>query len=120
MTANHVPSGETFLALTQLERDEIDNRAVREAWLRYIGSIPLTIEQQIGRGEVFFSALDLAETVLGPKRLDGWRVSFSSEGGPYTVTLTVRHVSTDQPANMTATHPGSLTLAMTSVLSELA
>jgi hypothetical protein len=104
-------------ALTQGERDEIDNRSVRDAWKSLVGGVPFPAEQQVERGEVFYSALDLAEIVVGPTRLAGWRVSFTSEGGPYAATLIVRDPSSNLPSEFTATHPRSLTLALTSVVS---
>ena len=105
------PSG-----LAQDERDEIDNRSVRDAWKSLVGGVPFPAEQQVERGEVFYSALDLAEIIVGPTRLVGWRVSFTSEGGPYAATLIVRDPKSDLPSEFTATHPRSLTLALTSVV----
>jgi len=102
--------------LAQDERDEIDNRSVREAWKSLVGAVPFPAEQQVERGEVFYSALDLAETIVGPTRLAGWRVSFTSEGGPYAATLIVRDSKSNLPNEFTATHPRSLTLALTSVV----
>jgi hypothetical protein len=103
-------------ALTQGERDDIDNRSVRDAWKSLVGNVPFPAEQQVERGEVFYSALDLAELVIGPRRLAGWRVSFTSDGGPYAATLIVRDSPLDGLEEFTATHPRSLTLALTSVV----
>ncbi len=51
--------------MSQAERDEIDNKAVQEAWLSLAGTLPVSTEQSIARGEVFYSALDLAEYLIG-------------------------------------------------------
>jgi hypothetical protein len=78
--------------------------------------VPFPAEQQVERGEAFYSALDLAEIIVGSTRLEGWRVSFTSGGGPHAATLIVRDPKSDLPSEFTATHPRSLTLALTSVI----
>ncbi len=65
---------------SQAERDELDNKAVQEAWLSLAGTLPVSTEQSIARGEVFYSALDLAEYLIGSDDMaelanqlhDGW------------------------------------------------
>ncbi len=68
-------------------RDEIDNEAIRQAWLTFAGAVPDTAAGRVSRGEVFYSALDLAEHLIAPHELSGWRISFKSDAGPYTATL---------------------------------
>jgi hypothetical protein len=102
--------------LSQRERDEIDNEAVLKAWKSLTGSLPASAEGQISRGEVFYSALDLAEYLIGSKELSGWRVSFTSEGGPYTARLFLNAHRAGGTRKIEATHPSSLTIAMTSAI----
>jgi hypothetical protein len=102
--------------LSQRERDQTDNEAVRAAWQSLTGSLPAAVEGQISRGEVFYSALDLAERLIGPSELCGWRVSFTSEGGPYTAHLFLRPCRADGPREIEALHPWSLTIAMTTAI----
>jgi hypothetical protein len=104
------------LILTQNERDEIDNRAVQEAWLSLAGSLPVSTEQSISRGEVFYSALDLAEYLIGTSNLAGWRISFTTDGGPYAATLLLKGPGAETQSEITASHPTSLALAFTSVI----
>jgi len=102
--------------LTQVERDEIDNRAVEEAWLSLAGNLPKSTEQSIRRGEVFYSVLELAEYLIGSKHLTGWRISFTTDGGPYAAALFLADPTSGAQHEITATHPNSLTLAFTSAL----
>ena len=102
--------------LTQDERDEIDNRAVQEAWLSLAGSLPASTEQSIAWGEVFYSALELAEYLIGTRDLTGWRISFTTDGGPYAAALFLKNSRTGTPSEITASHPTSLALAFTSAI----
>jgi hypothetical protein len=103
-------------ASSQAERDEADNRAVREAWLFLAGTLPLATEQGIARGEVFYSALDLAEQVIGSRRLAGWRISFTTDGGPYEAALLLQDPRSKLEGEITSSHPTSLTLALISAI----
>jgi hypothetical protein len=103
-------------ALSQAERDEIDNRAVQEAWLSMAGTLPTSTEQSIGRGEVFYSALELAEFLIGSNSLTGWRISFTTDGGPYVAALFLNDERSGRQSSITASHPNSLALAFTSVI----
>jgi hypothetical protein len=101
---------------TQAERDELDNKAVQEAWLSLAGTLPVSTEQSIGRGEVFYSALDLAEYLIGSSSLAGWRISFTTDGGPYVAVLLLNGPRDETQRELTASHPTSLALAFTSVI----
>ena len=102
-------------ALWQSERDSADNEAVQDAWISFAGALPDLAEQRIARGEVFYSALDLAETLIGPRRLAGWRISFTSDGGPYSATLILSGAK-GMPDEIEASHPTSLALAFIAVI----
>jgi hypothetical protein len=95
----------------QRGRDEIDNAAVREAWQRWSGRLPDAAEARVARGEVFYSALDLAEHLIPPAEFVGWRISFTSDGGPYAAVLLLRD-GRGGPSEISATDPTSLTLAL--------
>src|SRR5258708_1241174 len=102
--------------LSQRERDDIDNEAILEAWKSLTGSLPASAAGRVSRGEVFYSALDLAEHLIGSRELAGWKVSFTSEGGPYTARLFLNTNGTGKSREIEASHPSSLTLAMTSAV----
>jgi hypothetical protein len=100
----------------QRVRDEIDNEAIREAWLTWVGTLPDAAAGRVSRGEVFYSALDLAEHLIAPKELSGWRISFTSDGGPYSATLILCNPRSGITSEISAAHPQSLTLAFLSVI----
>lgn len=106
--------------LTQAERDRLDNEAVRDAWLSLTGSLPVLIEQRVARGEVFYSALDLAEYLIGKSDLAGWRINFTTDGGPYSATLLLKNPRSGTPSEIAGSHPTSLTMAFISVISQWA
>jgi hypothetical protein len=97
-------------------RDEIDNDAVRQAWLTLVGSLPEEAAGRVSRGEVFYSALDLAEHLIAPGQLSGWRISFTSDGGPYGATLILHTPGSGAASEISCSHPDSLTLAILSVI----
>jgi hypothetical protein len=103
-------------SLSQAERDELDNRAVQDAWLSLAGTLPTSTDQSIRRGEVFYSALELAEYLIGSKSLAGWRVSFTTDGGPYAAALFLNDQQSGTQGEITASHPNSLALAFTSAI----
>jgi hypothetical protein len=98
------------------DRDEIDNAAIRQAWLTLAGAVPDTAAGRVSRGEVFYAALDLAEHLIDPNELSGWRISFTSDGGPYTATLMLRNSGSGIVSEISAEHAQSLTLAFISVI----
>jgi hypothetical protein len=100
----------------QRVRDEIDNDAIRQAWLALAGSLPDAAAGRVSRGEVFYSALDLAEHLIAPEQLSGWRISFTSDGGPYLATLMLRDPKSGIVSELSSSHPESLTLAFLSVM----
>jgi hypothetical protein len=100
----------------QRVRDEIDNEAIRQAWLALVGTLPDAAADRVSRGEVFYSALDLAEHLIAPNELSGWRISFTSNGGPYLATLMLRNPNSGIVSEISAAHPESLTLAFLSVI----
>lgn len=100
----------------QRRRDEIDNEAIREAWLTLAGSLPDAAAGRVSRGEVFYSALDLAEHLIAPDELSGWRISFTSDGGPYSATLMLCHPKSGIVSELSSDHPESLTLAFLSAI----
>jgi hypothetical protein len=106
--------------LPQYERDRLDNEAVQGAWITLTGALPALAEQRISRGEVFYSALDLAETMIGSKILAGWRVSFTTDGGPYAATLLLNDAKGGAANEIAASHPSSLALAFISVIEKWA
>src|SRR5262245_28942337 len=99
---------EVSSASSQAERDTLDNEVVRDAWLSLAGTLPLAIEQRVSRGEVFYSALDLAEYLIGTDRLAGWRISFTTDGGPYSAALLLKTPRNGTPGEIAGTHPTSL------------
>jgi hypothetical protein len=99
----------------QRMRDEIDNDAIRQAWLALAGSLPDAAADRVSRGEVFYAALDLAEHLIAPEQLSGWRISFTSDGGPYLATLMLRDPGSGVVSELSSSHPESLTLAFLSV-----
>jgi hypothetical protein len=103
---------------SQAERDRLDNEAVRDAWLSLAGTLPVAIEQRVARGEVFYSALDLAEHLIGTNDLAGWRVSFTTDGGPYSATLLLGKARNGMPLEIAGSHPTSLAMAFISVINE--
>jgi hypothetical protein len=104
----------------QRVRDEIDNQAIRQAWLRWVGSLPDAASGRLSRGEVFYSALDLAEHLIAPKYLAGWRISLTSDGGPYSATLILYNPRSGGCSEISASHPDSLTLAFLSAIGKWA
>jgi hypothetical protein len=102
--------------LSQRERDEIDNEAIQEAWKALTGSLPASAKERVSRGEVFYSALDLVEHLIGSNELVGWKVSFTSEGGPYTAQLFLETQDNGAGWAIEASHDSSLTIAMTSAI----
>jgi hypothetical protein len=104
----------------QRVRDEIDNEAIRQAWLALVGTLPDAAAGRVSRGEVFYSALDLAEHLIAPNELSGWRISFTSDGGPYLATLMLRDLKSGAVSELSALHPESLTLAFVSVIDQWA
>jgi hypothetical protein len=100
----------------QRVRDEIDNEAIGRAWLTWVGSLPEAAAGRVSRGEVFYSALDLAEHLIAPNELCGWRISLTSEGGPYSATLILYNPRSGGPCEISASHPESLTLAFLSAI----
>src|SRR5690348_17166423 len=112
---DHATSSST---ISQAERDELDNKAVQEAWLSLAGTLPASTEQSIARGEVFYSALDLAEYIIGSRAMAGWRISFTTDGGPYAAALLLNGTQGKGEAQreITASHPTSLAMAFTSVI----
>jgi hypothetical protein len=108
------------LPLPQHERDNIDNEAVRDAWVLLTGVLPDRVEQRVSRGEVFYSALDLAEALIDSKNFAGWRVSFTTDGGPYTATLLLNNNDGKDRSEMTASHSSSLALAFITVIKKWA
>jgi hypothetical protein len=95
----------------QRVRDETDNEAIRQAWQTLVGSLPDAAAGRVSRGEVFYSALDLAEHLIAPSELSGWRISLTSEGGPYSATLIVSNPESGVVSEISASDPQSLTLA---------
>jgi hypothetical protein len=103
--------------LTQAERDEIDNAAVKDAWISLAGVLPVSTGQRIARGEVFYSALELAEYLIGAHKLAGWRINFTTDGGPYSAVLLLNGSPETEPeVEIAAIHPTSLALAFISVI----
>jgi hypothetical protein len=100
----------------QSARDETDNEAIRQAWLTWVGTLPDAAAGRVSRGEVFYSALDLAEHLIAPDELSGWRISFTSDGGPYSATLMLCNSKSGIVSEISAAHPQSLTLAFLSVI----
>jgi hypothetical protein len=100
----------------QRQRDEIDNAAIRQAWLAFVGAVPEAAAAQVSRGEVFYSALDLAEYLIAPDQLSGWRINFTSDGGPYGATLILHNPASGAVSEISSSHPDSLTLAFLSVI----
>jgi hypothetical protein len=97
-------------------RDEIDNAAIRQAWLTFVGAVPEAVAGRVSRGEVFYSALDLAEHLIAPDQLSGWRINFTSDGGPYGATLILHDPASGAVSEISSSHPVSLTLAFLSVI----
>jgi|ERR1700722_7701283 hypothetical protein len=97
-------------------RDEIDNDAIRQAWLTFVGAVPEAAAGRVSRGEVFYSALDLAEHLIAPEQLSGWRINFTSDGGPYGATLMLHNPGSGAVSEISSSHPDSLTLAYLSVV----
>jgi hypothetical protein len=116
MAGNRRAAGAATSADRQQVRDEIDNEAVRQAWLTLVGTLPAAAAGRVSRGEVFYSALDLVEHLIEPGQLLGWRISFSSDGGPYSATLMLRNPASGIPSELSSSHPESLTLAFLSVI----
>jgi hypothetical protein len=100
----------------QRARDEIDNGAIRQAWLTLVGVVPEAVAARVSRGEVFYSALDLAEHLIAPDQLSGWRINFTSDGGPYGATLILHDPASGAVSEISSSHPVSLTLAFLSVI----
>jgi hypothetical protein len=100
----------------QRVRDEIDNEAICRAWLALAGTLPDAAAGRVSRGEVFYSALDLAEHLIAPKELSGWRIGFTSDGGPYSATLILCNPRSGGFSEISASHPESLTLAFLSAI----
>jgi hypothetical protein len=96
----------------QRVRDETDNEAIRQAWQTLVGSLPDAAADRVSRGEVFYSALDLAEHLIAPSELSGWRISLTSEGGPYSATLILCNPESGIVSEISASDPESLTLAL--------
>lgn len=68
--------------------DTIDEAtAVRGAWHSLHGNIPNVVNAIIEQDRFLEAAIELARAILGDANFLGWRASFTSAGGPYTVTL---------------------------------
>lgn len=80
------------IASNTLAEHEADN--LRTAWLDMTSSLPQEQEYLIAQHRLIEAALDLVEYVIGHDQLIGWRLTFTSVGGPYSATLFVRRTGT--------------------------
>jgi hypothetical protein len=99
-----VPAGEASL-------EEQDALAIRMAWSQLAAPMPIQIEERLARRQFFDAALDLATSVIGEDRLHGFRLSFTSLGGPYMVTLLLRDGAGKEAVELGAQHDTSLVQA---------
>jgi hypothetical protein len=108
-----VPAGEASL-------EEQDARAVRQAWSKMAGPMPVQVEERLAKRQFFDAALDLAQRVVGEERLHGFRLSFTSLGGPYIATLLLRDGVADKPVEVAAQHEDSLVQAFLTAIQDWA
>jgi hypothetical protein len=77
--------------LTKIQQAAVgDADVTRRAWETLTGDVPESIEALIPVDGFFDSAIALGEFVLGQDQLLGWRVEYSSRGGPYSASLFIR------------------------------
>ncbi|MGE0846347.1 MAG: hypothetical protein AB7L41_08750 [Flavobacteriaceae bacterium] len=62
-------------------------RLVEESWTRYQGHVPRHVRDLVEAGRYLDAAIELARQVIGEPPLIGWRMAFTSAGGPYEVQL---------------------------------
>lgn len=69
--------------------DEAATGIIR-AWRRLGRELPKSISDLIAFGRVTEAALDSVEQILGRDRILGWRMTYSSRGGPYGAYIFMR------------------------------
>lgn len=60
---------------------------VARAWVAHRGALPQRIDHLIETGRYLDAAIELAQEMIGEPPLAGWRLRFTSAGGPYAVEL---------------------------------
>ncbi|NNM72813.1 hypothetical protein [Enterovirga aerilata] len=96
--------------------EEQDARAVRQAWAQLAAPMPLQIEERLATRQFFDAALDLAHRVVGQERLHGFRLSFTSLGGPYAATLILAEPDGGGLGEVGAEHETSLVQALVAAI----
>lgn len=89
-----MPACETasLAALRQeLEEAKTDDSALlRRLWHLATGGLPPGIDSLIRRHGFLDAVLDLAEARFGAANIEGWTLSYTSAGGPYSATIHLR------------------------------
>lgn len=67
-----------------------DSDLLREAWVRLIGDLPLELDALIREHGFLDFALELAQAAFGKDALFGWRLVYTSKGGPYRAAVYLR------------------------------
>jgi hypothetical protein len=61
-------------------------RIVADAWTRHVGKVSEPIRDMLDAGRYLDAAIELAKVLIGSP-LIGWKLRFTSSGGPYEVEL---------------------------------
>jgi hypothetical protein len=115
-----IPSLTLDVPVGQVSLEEQDTRAIRQAWSKLAGQLPVQVEERLAKRQFFDAALDLAQRVIGEERLQGFRLSFTSLGGPYVATLLLRDGAAEKPIELAAQHEDSLIQAFLTAIQDWA
>ncbi len=82
--------------------------------------MPVQVEERLAKRQFFDAAPDLAQRVVGEERLHGFRLSFTSLGGPYVARLLLRDGVAAKPVEIAAQREDPLVRAFLTALQDWA
>lgn len=99
------------------DTEDIEEAGIlRSAWREMTSSLPDAPEDLIARHRFTEAALDLVEHVVGHDQLVGWRLTFTSVGGPYSATLFARRFNSARIEEIGKENDTSLSVAIVDAL----
>jgi hypothetical protein len=96
--------------------DTQDAAILRDAWLEMTSSLPDAPADLIARQRFTEAALDLVEDVIARDQLVGWRLTFTSVGGPYGAILFARRSDGGTVEEIRQENDASLSMAIVDAL----
>lgn len=60
---------------------------VADAWIKHAGQLPMPVQGLLEAGRYLDATIELARSAIGQPPLVGWKMRFTSAGGPYEVEL---------------------------------